>query len=289
MKYISRLFAVVAALTLLVAGPAAAQNFSSISVLNGSAASPSMAFYNDTNTGFYRVSEGVIGIAADGVQVAKFDSTGLVVTNSTGLSYSSTFTATGSRQLLSGDLTVSGTPGHAGGYLAGIMGNILGTSITGTGNSNMAGVQGKYDISGTNSSTHAKGAVVGEVGDNTTSADGAFVAVLGGDSNTTSARAAFTVDYQNSIAASKFDYGMDLQGPGAHNNYQAVSYNLAPVRIVSDVVILTPAAGAPSDGVSGTGAGTAGPGSLYVNLTTGKWYSNTNTKASPTWVLVATP
>ena len=44
-------------------------------------------------------------------------------------------------------------------------------------------------------------------------------------------------------------------------------------------------AGAPSDGTSGTGAGTAGVGSVYINTTTGAWYRNTGTKASPTWTV----
>jgi len=45
-------------------------------------------------------------------------------------------------------------------------------------------------------------------------------------------------------------------------------------------------AGAPTNGTSGTGAGFAGPGSLYFNTTTGKAYINSNTKASPTWGIV---
>lgn len=47
-------------------------------------------------------------------------------------------------------------------------------------------------------------------------------------------------------------------------------------------------AGAPTSGTSGTGAGFAGPGSEYINVTTGLRYVNTNTKASPTWSLLAT-
>lgn len=43
--------------------------------------------------------------------------------------------------------------------------------------------------------------------------------------------------------------------------------------------------GAPTNGTSGTGAGKAVVGSTYVNFTTGDTYRNTNTKASPTWVL----
>lgn len=41
--------------------------------------------------------------------------------------------------------------------------------------------------------------------------------------------------------------------------------------------------GAPTNGTSGTGAGYAGPGSLYIDYTNAVTYQNTNTKASPTW------
>jgi len=47
-------------------------------------------------------------------------------------------------------------------------------------------------------------------------------------------------------------------------------------------------AGAPTDGTSGTGAGDAGPGSLYSDVTNAFLYINTNTKASPTWTKVGT-
>ena len=42
-------------------------------------------------------------------------------------------------------------------------------------------------------------------------------------------------------------------------------------------------AGNPTNGTSGTGAGWAGIGSLYVNATSGTLFQNTGTKASPTW------
>lgn len=44
--------------------------------------------------------------------------------------------------------------------------------------------------------------------------------------------------------------------------------------------------GAPTDGTSGTGAGIAGPGSTYNDYTNQVIYTNTNTKASPTWTVV---
>jgi hypothetical protein len=53
----------------------------------------------------------------------------------------------------------------------------------------------------------------------------------------------------------------------------------------ADVVDLS-GAGVPTDGTSGTGAGTAGKGSRYTDITNGNLYLNANTKASPTWKLV---
>lgn len=41
--------------------------------------------------------------------------------------------------------------------------------------------------------------------------------------------------------------------------------------------------GAPTNGTTGTGAGTDGPGSLYVDYANGNHYINLGTKASPVW------
>jgi hypothetical protein len=43
------------------------------------------------------------------------------------------------------------------------------------------------------------------------------------------------------------------------------------------------APGAPTNGTTGTGAGKAGPGSTYMNITNGTLYRQTGTLASPTW------
>lgn len=45
--------------------------------LNGSAASPAVAFASDTNTGLYRIGADTIGIAVGGVEVARFTSAGI--------------------------------------------------------------------------------------------------------------------------------------------------------------------------------------------------------------------
>lgn len=55
---------------------------------------------------------------------------------------------------------------------------------------------------------------------------------------------------------------------------------------LADVAVVTHA-GAPTDGTSGTGAGVAGPGSLLLDVTNFNLYINANTKASPTWSVLA--
>jgi hypothetical protein len=63
---------------------------------------------------------------------------------------------------------------------------------------------------------------------------------------------------------------------------------LLPAQSFTDDVMELQGAGAPVDGTSGTGAGQAGKGSRYINITTGDWYLNAGagTKASPVWKLV---
>src|SRR3990167_5171835 len=68
-----------------------------------------------------------------------------------------------------------GTPA----YGAAIMGNIIGSAnVTGTDNI-LAGVIGKWDLTGTISATYAGAAVRGEIGDLTTSARAAVLAEIG--------------------------------------------------------------------------------------------------------------
>ena len=54
---------------------------------------------------------------------------------------------------------------------------------------------------------------------------------------------------------------------------------------LDNAVLFITGSGAPVDGVSGTEAGNAGPGSLFIDIGTGNHYRNTNTQASPTWTL----
>jgi hypothetical protein len=55
---------------------------------------------------------------------------------------------------------------------------------------------------------------------------------------------------------------------------------------LGDNCLVMTGAGAPTNGTSGSGAGYAGIGSLYINKTSGTMYQNTGTLASPTWTAV---
>ena len=201
-----------------------------------------------------------------------------------------TYTAAASFQLLAADLTLAPGAGTSdagdSSFLGAAMGNILGSNLTKTHNY-VGGVIGHYSVTGTNASTYPVGAVLGGISDGTTTADGAFVAYIDGDSALTTAGAGFKVMNNNSTPGSGFDFGVDLQD-AAHDGYAAVDedfYNKAPLRLVRDVVVLVND-GAPTSGPTGTGAGTAGTGSLYVNTTSGVLYINTGSMASPSWMFV---
>ena len=200
-----------------------------------------------------------------------------------------TYTAAGSFQLLSADLTLdpaagSSTTGDPD-FLGGVMGNVFGNNLTATSNY-IGGVIGHYSVTGTRASTYPVGAVLAGISDGTTTADGAFVAYLDGDSPTaTSAEAAFKVMNNNSTITNGFQFGLDLQDEqrGAYAAVDEDFYTKAPLRLVRDVVFLVDDA-APVDGT--TGDDVAGTGSLYIDSATGTLYINTGAITSPTWVKV---
>ncbi len=69
----------------------------------------------------------------------------------------------------------------------------------------------------------------------------------------------------------------------------AISKGKEPVaRYAHAITLPLTGSGAPTDGTSGTGKGSAGPGSVYVDYAAGNWYLNKGTKASPSWKLVTT-
>lgn len=198
-----------------------------------------------------------------------------------------TYSGTDSFQLIAPDLTLSSTAGSSDStdpsFLAAGMGNVMGNNLAGTSNY-VGGLIGHYSVTGTNASTYPVGAVLGGIGDGSTSADGAFVAYIDGDSAVTTADAAYKVMRNNSVPGSGFDFGVDLQDE-ARDGFGAIDetfYKEAPLRLVRDVVVLVDD-GAPT---AATGAGTAGKGSLYVDVTNGVLYINVGDDTTPSWVTV---
>lgn len=126
--------------------------------------------------------------------------------------------------------TVSGTHGLAAPtYAIGSYGKCNASMYAGT-DVYMAGAVGYYGVTGTNASVYPVAATLGWVGGETTTADGAFVAVLGGDSGITTAGAAYAVRSTNSTPGTHFDYGVDLYS-GVILAYNAVVYDVADFRL----------------------------------------------------------
>jgi len=151
-----------------------------------------------------------------------------------------TFSGASSRQTVQADANFNLYTGSS--YGAAVMGNALGTLNTTASNSIIAGLIGKYNIDTIGGNLGPKGAVVGEVGEDTASGDtanGAFIAVLGGndpDSGTMTPGAAYTVRYLNVNPLSKFDYGLDLLG-GQITGHQPVTYGTADIRLSNGATI----------------------------------------------------
>lgn len=253
---------ILAALALVVGGhDAQAQTFSSVQVANGQCNSPAYTFLNNSTTGFILVASGQIGVCVNGNLVATVTSTGvsssgtlangLVQTSQSQgrVSVAGVYTSsTASSQSLAGDLTLSGTGlGHTGGYIAGGMGNVLGdATITAAGNNaaTTAGLVGKYTIADlppvnpVYTPGYPRAGVVGEMA---ASGDAAIVAVVTeGDQARVAPRAYYSVDSQISTSGgSTVQYGLDLQGPGAHDVYAAVAFSKAEIRLVSGAWILS--------------------------------------------------
>lgn len=169
-------------------------------------------------------------------------------------------------------------------YIMPIMGNLIGAALTKTENY-LAGVYGKYSVTGAKSTVRPTGGTVGEAAGR---CDGAVVAVLGSHEDATEARpgAMFKAFNDNNNHAegagtAKADYGMDL----FDDHQSKLKYTKADIRMSYEVCVLS-GAGAPTNGVAGTGAAFAEIGSIYCDRTNGKAYINGGTKASPTWKLI---
>ena len=73
---------------------------------------------------------------------------------------------------------------------------------------------------------------------------------------------------------------------GAHSLLPGSFGKVGGLSLKNGVIVFT-GTGAPVNGTSGTGVGKAGPGSFYIR-TNGAVFTNTNTKASPTWTQLGT-
>jgi hypothetical protein len=147
------------------------------------------------------------------------------------LAYEDAYAGVHSYQTIAPDLTLDAAAGSDtdSKYLAPLMGNLMGDALAKL-KPILAALIGKFSITGSRATSYSASAVRGEIGDGVSEADGAFVAVIGGDSAQTNARAAFTVDNENSSPGSGFDFGLDLQGSGAHDGYPAVAFGVAAIR-----------------------------------------------------------
>lgn len=193
----------------------------------------------------------------------------------------------GSFQVVAADLNVLPGVGTSvagdSDFIAAIMGNLIGATLTKTKNY-LAGVIGALSVTGVKSTTYPAGGVLGIISDAVTAADGAVVAVIDGDSALTKANAAFKAMSNNSVPGSGFDFGLDLTSLG-HDGFSDLAILKADIRMSSDVVILSVIVD-PTNGVSGTGAGFAGKGSLAINRVTVGLFINAGTKASPLWKFI---
>lgn len=179
----------------------------------------------------------------------------------------------GSFQHISPDLTVAAAVGTSeegdSDYIAPVMGNIIGATLTKVHNV-LAGLIGKLSITGTRASTYPVAAIVAEVGDGVSECDGGVVAVIGGDSEQTKGDAAFSIDHQNSTAGSGFDW-IVRGARAAHDGYNAAAplkgFALVAINSVSlPVGIFFGVATDDAGIVSQVGAdNTIGDGSLYLS------------------------
>jgi len=184
-----------------------------------------------------------IGTGATGVDVITVGSSTATLVlrgqsaaeNEVGIAATRLTGATSSFQPVWGDLTYQGAAGGTGSYNAGVMGNFMGTALTNSNATIHAGTIGKYSVVTSDALVGPKAGLVGEA--ETSVANSAVMAVLGGDTGTVAPGAAYAVRYLNSTAASKFTYGLDLYS-AAVGGYKAVDYGTADIRLQNSATIV---------------------------------------------------
>lgn len=211
-----------------------------------------------------------IGTGATGVDVITIGSTTATLTlkgqsaaeNEVGIAATRVTGATGSFQPVWGDLTYQGAAGGTSTYHAGVMGNFMGAALTNTNATIHAGTIGKYSVTTSDALVGPKAGLVGEA--ETSVANAAVLAVLGGDTGTVTPGAAYAVRYLNSTAASKFAYGLDLFS-AAVGSYKAVDYGTADIRLQNGETISNATDGA----ITISGALTGSPATLTTTTASG--------------------
>ena len=108
---------------------------STLSLVDGSAASPSISFSLNTNTGFFRKTNDTIGISAGGSEVAYFSPTGLYADVTGNLTGDVTGNVTGD---VTGDLTGNVTGDVTGNVTGNVTGDLTG-DVTGDVTGNLTG------------------------------------------------------------------------------------------------------------------------------------------------------
>lgn len=190
-------------------------------------------------------------------------------------------------QILPIDLNLAAAAGSTASnpkFLSPVMGNLIGASLTKQGNY-LGGLIGAYSVSGSKATHYGAGGVMGIIMDGVSAADGAFIAVVDGDSGAVNATAALKGMMNNSTAGSGFDYAVDMYAP-SHDGFNALAINKGMSRSPNQVVNGLEGSGAPTSGGSGTGLNYAAKGSDYVDYASGKHYVNYGTAASPSWAVV---
>jgi hypothetical protein len=157
-----------------------------------------------------------------------------------------------------------------------VRGRVTGANLTKTRNY-VTGVTGQYLVTGTNASEFIKAGVLGVVGDQTTTADGAVVAYLDGDGGLTTANAAYAVSMKNSTPNSGFNYGLDLQFISLNlGGVTTSTFKQADIRFNNGVKLVANTAGNISiDGNLMTSAEVVASGVIQsgTGLTTGGYLS----------------
>lgn len=205
------------------------------------------------------------------------------------LSVTQNATPSGSYQPVSVDFTLGATAGSSVSgnthYYAPAMFNIFGDTLTKTQNY-VGGMIGAFSVTGTNATTYPSGAVLGQITDGVTDADGAFVAYIDGDSAQTNARAAYAVMNNNSVPNSGFAIGLNLGGGATHDGYPAVSYTTGDVQFSGGALLLS---GSCATRACVLAAYPSAPqGSIYVSSAAGghNYIKVANAAANTDWQLI---